>query len=96
MDLCQFNYWSANEILFIYLLIIILSNSLIDKLIVFSVKKTYRSDSNTELHQNSVGFDRKNIHFAADRSTLTFDPGHLTEYPEIGLTFSTASRTLNH
>lgn len=57
---------------------------------------TYRSDSNRVWRQNSVGFDQKNIHFGADQSTLTFAPDHLTEYPEIGLAFATASRTLNH
>lgn len=57
---------------------------------------TYRSDSNTELHQNLVGSDQKNIHFAADQSTLTVDPDHLRVCPGIDLTFLTASRTLNH
>lgn len=67
---------------------------------LFEIRKisdeTYRSDSNIELHQNLVGSDQKNIHFAADQSTLTFDPDHLTMCPGIGLTFLTASRTLNH
>ena len=58
--------------------------------------ETYRSDSNIELHQNLVGSDQKNIHFAADQSTLTFDPDHQEVCPGIDLTFLTASRTLNH
>lgn len=57
---------------------------------------TYRSDSNKELHQNLVGSDQKNIHFVAGQSTLTVGPDHLRACPGIGLTFSTASRTLNH
>ena len=56
----------------------------------------YRFDNNTKWHQNSVDSDQKNIHSAADRSTLTFDLDRLIKYPEIGLTFSTVSQTLNH
>jgi hypothetical protein len=67
------------------------SNKEIEKLM-----KTYRSDSNIELHQNLGGSDQKNIHFVADQSTLTVDPDHLRVCPEIDLTFVTASRTLNH
>jgi hypothetical protein len=63
---------------------------------VIDGKKTYRSDSNIELHQNLGGSDQKNIHFVADQSTLTVDPDHLRVCPEIDLTFLTASRTLNH
>lgn len=60
------------------------------------VIRTYRSDSNIELHQNLVDFDQKNIHSVADQSTEAFDPDHPIEYPEIDLMFVTASRTLNH
>lgn len=56
----------------------------------------YRFDNNTKWHQSSVDSGQKNIHSAADRSTLTFDPDRLAEYRGIGLTFVTASRTLNH
>lgn len=39
--------------------------------------ETYRSDSNIKLHQNLVGSDQKNTHFAADQSTLSDDLDHL-------------------
>lgn len=60
------------------------------------MKHTYRSDSNTELHQNLVGSDQKNIHSAADQSTLTDGPDRPRACPGTGLAFLTASRTLNH
>lgn len=59
-------------------------------------RNTYRSDSNTELHQNLVGSDQKNIHFEGDQKILNADPDRLRACPEIDLTFLTASRTLNH
>lgn len=55
----------------------------------------YRFDNNTKWHQSSVDSGQKNIHSAADRSTLTFDPDRLAEYRGTGLTFVAASRTLN-
>lgn len=58
--------------------------------------ETYRSGSSKELHQNLVGSDQKNIHSAADQSTLVVGPDRPEACPEIGLTFLTASRTLNH
>lgn len=57
---------------------------------------TYRSDSNTELHQNLVGSDQKNIHFEADRNIVNADPDRPRACPEIDLKFLTASRTSNH
>jgi len=58
--------------------------------------RTYRFDSSKVSHQNLVYSDQKNIHSATDQSIVTSAPDHPITYPEIGLTFSTASRTLNH
>lgn len=60
------------------------------------MRDTYRSGSSKEWHQNLVCSDQRNIHSEVDQSTLVVDPDRPEAYPEIDLTFLTASRTLNH
>lgn len=59
-------------------------------------KHTNRFDNSTELHQNSVDYDRKNTHCVVDQNTLVVLPDHRAAYPEIDLVYVIAFQTLSH
>lgn len=59
-------------------------------------QNTNRFDNSTELHQNSVDYDRKNTHCAVDQNTLVVWPDHRAAYPEIDLMYVIAFQTLSH
>jgi hypothetical protein len=57
---------------------------------------TYHFDNSKVSHRNLVYSDQKNIHSEADQNIVASARDRPIMYLEIGLTFSTASRTLNH
>lgn len=57
---------------------------------------TNRFGNNKGLHRNSADCDRKNIHFAADRSIVIVGTDLRAEYPEIDSVYVTAFQILSH